>query len=189
MNRFFRVLADPKATTRWFLKSPVGSDGEQLDSRIFTSGKIFSENLKLQLPLRRKGEPVDFNFCDFDMVVTPRQLNSAIQKIAGNTIQRIPIEIESSKEPYEILNTLDVVSCVDEEKSEFTKWGPNDGRPDKVGEYRMITKLHIDSEKAKEHVIFRINEWKVALIINSELKKIFEENKITGVVFQDVSLC
>lgn len=187
MSQFYRVLADPKVTIRWYLKAPLTSNGQEVDSRVFTIGKMYDGEKKLKLPLRRKGKPIDFNFGDFDMIVTPKRLNDTLQALTGAAIQRIPVEIETSNESYEILNVLDTVECISVERSEFTKWGPEDGRPDKVGQFRMITKLFIEPEKANAHKIFRLLEWKIALIVSDSVKNLLEEQKVTGVVFQEVN--
>ncbi|MBK8814020.1 MAG: hypothetical protein IPN42_00155 [Methylococcaceae bacterium] len=186
MTQFYRVLVDPNATDRLYLKAPVNSNGREVDPRIFTSGTRYDGELPLKLPLRREGKPVDFNFCDFDLIVTPKHLNEALQELVGDSIQRISIEIEASNTLYEILNVLDTVECVNEEKSEFTKWALGDGRSDKVGQFRMITRLFIDQEKARSHNMFRINEWKIALIVDGQVKSLLEKINVTGIVFQPV---
>lgn len=187
MRNFFRVLADPKANERWFLKSPLDINGQQIDPRLFTSGTKYDGVQSLNLPLRREGIPVDFNFGDFDMVVTPKELNEAIEKLLGDLIQRISIKVANSQVPFEILNALDAVSCISEQKSEFLKWTSEYGVPDKVGKFRMITKLFIDPDKANGHKLFRIREWKAALIIDEEIKDLLERRNITGITFQSVS--
>lgn len=187
MPRFFRVIADPKANDRWFLKSPVKFNGQQIDPRIFTIGARFNGGEHLSLPLRREGNPVDFNFCDFDMVVTTKALNEAIEEIAVDLIQRVSIAVGDNSIEYEVLNVLDTVSCINEQLSEFIKWSPEDGAPDKVGHFRMITKLFIDPDKATGHKIFRIREWKAPLIVEEEIKNLLERRRVTGIAFQPVS--
>lgn len=187
MGLYYRLLADPKATTRWHLKSPMTTDGKVIDPRIFTLGCKYDGEIKLKLPLRREGEPIDFNFCDFDMIVTPKYLNDALESVVGHTFQRIPIDIESSNTSYEILNTLDTVSCINEEKSQYVKWLPQDGQLDKIGQYRMISKLVISPNQANYHKMFRINEWKIALVVEDCVKNLFEKLKVTGLIFQAVS--
>ena len=40
-----------------------------------------------------------------------------------------------------VLNSLRVLRCIDEERSEFVKWTKQDHRADLAGQYRQITKL------------------------------------------------
>ena len=58
---------------------------------------------QLQSPLRQTGDHVDFNFADFDMVVTPADVNVEIAKIVGSAIQRIPVTVEGTRRAFEIL--------------------------------------------------------------------------------------
>lgn len=187
MTQFYRVLVDPNESDRWYLKTPVDTRGREVDPRVFTACTKYDGELSLKLPLRRKGKSIDINFCDFDMIVTPKQVNDALQELVGDSIQRISIEVEASDKQYEILNVLDTVECISEEKSEFTKWAQDDGRPDKIGQFRMITKLFINPEKAKGHKVFRIKEWKIALIVDSCVKSLLEKHCATGVIFQQVN--
>ena len=49
------------------------------------------------------------------------------------------------------------------------KWTLDDHRPDKVGQYRMIVKLVIDSARTGDASIFRVSGWRVAVIVSSQL--------------------
>ncbi|MBD3640342.1 MAG: hypothetical protein HUJ18_05045 [Marinobacter sp.] len=187
MGKFYRVLADPKAVNRWHLKAPVTACGIEIDPRNFTSGTFYTGETSLDLQLRRLGQPVDFNFCDFDMLVVKREINSNLERNFGDAIQRIPVRIQNFQEEFEILNVLNVVDCIDEVKSEYLKWEPQDGRPEKIGAYRMMTKLVIDPEKAKGHSIFRLDGWKIAVIVSDEIKKYLENRSVSGIVFQQVT--
>lgn len=90
-GHYYELLADPEATTRWYLKSPVDSEGNEIDPRLFTQGLRVGRQPLLTVPVRRQGNPVDFNFCDFDMIVSPVSLNDAIEAVAKHAIQRIPV--------------------------------------------------------------------------------------------------
>lgn len=187
MTMFYRLLADPKAVKRWYLKAPLDASGNELDARVFTQGLRYLGALPLMIPLRRYGDLVDFNFGDFDMVVTPAKINAEIERQLGPQVQRISVEIESGNKDFEILNVLDVVRCIDKQSSEFTIWTENDGRPDKTGQFRMITQLRIDANAAEGHCLFRIAEWPITLIASEDIKKILESNVTTGVAFEPVN--
>jgi len=186
--KFYSLDADPSAISRWYLRAPIDSKGNEIDPRIFTRGElVFTKDDNLIINLRRKGVPVDFNFCDFDMIVTPANLNADLAKMIGNVVQRIPVKIESSDRDFEILNVADLVECVDESASTFTKWTHADGRPDKVGQYRMFTRLCIDGEAAAGHHLFRVREWPIALIASESVKLMFESRGVSGIRFDPVN--
>jgi len=53
-------------------------------------------------------------------------------------------------------------------------WKPEDGRPEKVGSYRVIDDLRIDPSKVQGAHLFRPWGWLVALIVSEELKVAME---------------
>jgi len=187
MTKFYRLLADPEATSRWHIKAPVDALKNEVDARLFTQSTKYQGSLSLVMPLRRRGDLVDFNFGDFDMVVTPEGLNVELEHMLSPQIQRIPVKIENGGRGFEILNVLDVVKCVDEQRSEFTKWTNSDGRSDKVGKFRMITRLRIDAKAASAHHLFRVAEWPIALIASEDIKSFLEARAVTGITFELVS--
>jgi hypothetical protein len=185
-ERYYELLADPEATSRWYLKSPLDSDDNEVDPRTFTQGVPVNILQSLRLPLRRAGDRVDFNFCDFDMIVTPSDLNSGLESLVGPAIQRIPIAIEDQNEMFEILNVCKRIECVDESRSLATKWTAENGRPEKIGQYRMIVSLKIDASAAKGHDIFRVSGWPIAVIVSERVKRFFESRKVSGLNYERV---
>ena len=119
-------------------------------------------------------------------VVTP-EICRSLASVAGEAVQCIPVIVDPSLERFEILNVLDLVECVDEERSEITKWTEDDGRPDKIGHYRMITKLVLNEKKISDHRIFRVAGWEVALIVDENIKLSLERKKVSGIRFDAVS--
>ncbi|NMG68096.1 hypothetical protein GPA19_24490 [Azoarcus indigens] len=184
-GKFFRLLADPTATSRWYLKAPLDPFGNEIDPRLFTQGVPFDRQQLMSLPIRRAGNEVAFNLCDFDMVVTSAQVNAALESITGPAIQRIPVTVEG-KSGFEILNVCDLLQCIDETRSLVTRWTDADGRPEKIGQLRMVAKLRIDPKAADGHHLFRVAGWPVALIASKEVKSIFEERKVSGVKYERV---
>jgi hypothetical protein len=87
---------------------------------------------------------------------------------------------------YEILNAVCSEACLDESGSEVMKWKPEDGRPDKIGEYRMVTNLTIHPNHTNSRHIFRIRGWEIALIVSEDLKKAIEYLPNLGIVFETV---
>jgi hypothetical protein len=61
-----------------------------------------------------------------------------------------------------------------------------DDRPDKLGQFRMITKLRIDPDKVDRENAFRVNGWKVALVVSDQLRRELLANETTGILFEEV---
>jgi hypothetical protein len=160
--------------------------GVELDPRDFTEGLRVGPQPALTFPLRRRGEVIDFNFGDFDVVVVPASLGEKLEAVVGSSLQRFPARVESSELPFEVLNVTDLVSCIDEPRSEILKWSSEDEYPEKAGEYRMITRLRIDPRAAEGHALFRLAGWPIALIASEQIKQLLESEKTTGLRFERV---
>lgn len=185
MGNFFRILADGNAISRWYLKAPLDVRGDEIDSRLFTQGKFYDGGLPVVIPLRRFGEVMDVTFADFDMLVVTTSVIDNILNYLNISIQRFPVCVDG-KEGFEIVNPLMLISCVDESGSEIIKWNEGDGRPEKVGQFRMITKLKINDDLGINSHLFRVAGWPIALIVSAKLKQLLEKFKVSGIVFAPV---
>jgi pyruvate dehydrogenase complex dehydrogenase (E1) component len=50
----------------------------------------------------------------------------------------------------------------------------------------MITKLRIDPDKVDRENAFRVNGWKVALVVSDQLRRELLANETTGILFEEV---
>lgn len=186
-SSYFELRADPQAFPRWYLGSPFDKTGSRIDPRLFTQGKIVGKMPPITVPLRRHGPPVEFNFCDFDMIVTSRRVASALAAFAADVMERFPVDVEGSTGDFEIVNVADTVDCIDEDRSEFLKWSTEDGRPDKVGAFRMFTRLRINAAAVGNRQLFRVARWPIALIASREVRILLERMNVTGITFEQIS--
>jgi hypothetical protein len=52
-------------------------------------------------------------------------------------VQFLPAQVDGHPEPYFILNPLRVIRCIDDARcEEVQRFTPEDGQPEKVGQYR-----------------------------------------------------
>jgi hypothetical protein len=79
-----------------------------------------------------------------------------------------------------------LIRCIDEQASKVQFWTPEDGVPEKVGQYWAVDDLHIDKAKVGNAKVFRPEGWEVALIVSGELKDAMEAMGATGTRFQEV---
>jgi len=186
--RYYDVKTDDtRHSDRWFLDEPRSEDGGEIDAREFTYGKSYDGPRPANVPIQYQGKPVAFNFAAFDMPVVSERIASAIEEIAPGQVQRFPVLIDSRIPGYEILNAVCTEACLDESRAEVLKWLLEDGRPEKIGEYRMVVNLKIDSARARGRHVLRIRGWEVALIVSSDVKRAIEAEENLGIVFDDVS--
>lgn len=144
----------------------------------------------LKSRIRNEGRPVSFSLGGLgDYFVKRSLIDRLLAALPVGVVQAIPVEIDGVDEPYEILNVLDVVDCVDEEKSEFSmcpRWTAEDGRPDKVEDYR-IDNLRIDPIRANGHELFRTKGWSVGLVCSERIRDLLISHGVTGIQFTLVS--
>ena len=99
-------------------------------------------------------------------------------------VQFLPIRVEGREEPYFILNALRVIRCINDARCEEVRyWKPEDNRPDKEGEYRMVAGLRVDPTQVGDSRIFRPWGWSIALIVSEDIQQAMEQEGVKGAKF------
>lgn len=184
MMKYFRLLDDMSVPGRWFLNAPVDSRGQEIDSRAFMAGGYVETVGGLTIPLHKAGTPLDFTLADLGMPVVRREVGELLERIAPNEVQIIPVTVEGQSVSYGIVNVIPVIRCLDEDQSEVLFWDESDGRPDKVGQYRMVTDMKVDPDRVGQTQIFRIDGWKIALIVSQRIRAAL--SGVSGAIFEEV---
>ena len=158
--RLFRLLDDVHVPGRWHLGDIPTDAGTT--SR-FLSGLSFQGQLRAELT--RDGVELDFCLTSFAVPVASTRVAACVAAIARHDVQRLPVQIEGHP-GFEVLNVVRVIACVDEKRSELTKWTDRDHRPDLAGKYRMVTRLRVDPAAVPNDAhVFRIEGWETAIIV------------------------
>jgi len=182
VRRYYVLIDDKQVANRWFLKGPITSDGATVDPRIFFEGRRYDADLRMTLPLRRKGNPLDFTLADFDMPVLRTDYAKRLAELAPSEVQYIPVDVAEVGSGYSILNVLETVRCLDEEHSGVTYWKAAEGQPQRDGEYRMVLTPRVDPSRVGSRHIFRIAGWEIAMIVSEEAKALLQG--ASGVSFE-----
>lgn len=188
MGDFYRVMDDVHHPDRWHLGVPRDTSGREVDPWQFTDGKSLRVESLLRVPVRYGGEPLDFTFAAFDVPVVSRRAQTVLMSVVANDVQLIPVivdDVGESGREYAILNIVRSIQCLDESRSEFVKWTTADRRPDRLGSYRMVTKLRVVSREISANV-FRIAGWEVALIVSNAVREAILTASLTGITFDAV---
>jgi hypothetical protein len=184
---YFRVLADDRRfPNRWFLDKPRSMTGDEIDAREFGYGRTYVGPQPINVPIQQVGSKVAFNLAAFDMPVVTDDIGRRIEAIAPGQVERFPVTVGSSILGYCIFNVVVANACVDEQRSEVTRWRPEDERPNEIGRYRMVSNLTIDPLRAKGCHIFRIKDFEIALIVSDSIKELVEPLSDLGIVFRAV---
>jgi hypothetical protein len=187
MGRFFDLVENLRARGRWQLGSAVDEQGVEIDSWQFIEGKFLNLGCVPTYSIVTPGNPPDFGW-DIDAVpVVSTRFVELFEKLTVQGVQFIPVRVEGHDEPRFILNTLRVIRCIDDTRcAEVQYFTPEDNQPERVGEYRAVHSLRIDSTKAGDSHIFRTWGWLVALIVSEDIKQAFEKEGLTGAKFIEV---
>ncbi|WP_155740236.1 imm11 family protein [Burkholderia territorii] len=185
IDQFFEIGLDSDDSTRWYLGQPENSGGKLLPGT-FWRGLRWDDPRPLATHIRQHGTPANFNHSGFAEYIVCAPIMDRLREILGpSIIQGIPISIDGCLDKYEVLNVLDVVDCVDEDHSYFSRWTIEDGRPERVGEYK-ISLLRIDPKRAKGHDLFRVKGWNIALVCSEKIKNFLQDFGVTGIRFKPV---
>jgi hypothetical protein len=187
MTLYFKLMDDRRSHSRWHLGTPVDEQGQEIDPWQFDEGRVLELGCMPRFPLDTPGDPLDFCWAAFTILVVSSRFVQLFERLNVRDVQFIPARVEGHSEPYFILNPLRVIRCIDDARSEEVRyWKPEDGQPEKVGEYRVVAGMRIDPTKVGDARIFRPWGWRVALVISEDLKLAMEQEGITGTRFVEV---
>ncbi|QRO02336.1 hypothetical protein JRI60_01690 [Archangium violaceum] len=185
MSRFFDLVDDRSARPRWHLGLIQDERGRELNPWQFEKGKWLELGCVPRFPLQIPGPPLDFTWAGLSIPVVHARFVQVFERLSLlQEVQFIPAQVEGHPGPYFILNALRIIPCIDDARCEEVRyWKPEDGRPDKVGEYRAVHGLKVDPARVGDAHIFRPWGWRVALIVSEELKEALEREALTGTRF------
>jgi hypothetical protein len=185
MMQYFRLNEDLAIPRRWHLDA-VLCDGRDV-SAAFLAGRMWEGRCsKLDVGLAKKGRQLDFALTNWAVPVARASLAERIREIAVRDLQAVQVAIVDSLD-WCVLNCTRLVDCFDRQASEHDIWLAEHGRPDKVGQIMLVTKLRIDPARVPSDAhMFRVEGWDVPLIVSSLLKTRMEEVGCLGALFQPV---
>jgi hypothetical protein len=184
---YFRLYHDDQRFgDQWFLRGPRAADGVEIEPWSFTEGLPYLGPRPVTLEVRQPGKSVGFSLGAFNMPIVSKTVGETVRRVAPNAAEYFSVVIDGASSEFEILNAVCLVDCLDESRSEFTRWEQSDNRPEKLGQYRMISTMRIDPERVSGHRLFRIAGWPLALVVSDSLKAALEDIPSLGVVFESV---
>jgi hypothetical protein len=144
---------------------------------------------RLRVPIDHPGSALDFSCADAGgFPVVTQKVASVFSEMAHGDVQLFPVTVDSRPEPYFLVNVARTIKCIDDETSEEVQyWKPEDGQPERVGEYRVVAGMRIDLSKVGDAKVFRPWGWRVALIVSEDVKEALERTGATGLDFRDVT--
>ncbi|AKF84451.1 hypothetical protein SAMN05443572_114108 [Myxococcus fulvus] len=187
LRRFFELHDDVALPERWHLADPLGQEGPRPgDVWRYTEGLPVQVGRGLRIPVEVPGRPLDFSLAGMSVPVVHVRLAPVFLERAPGQVQLLPVGIEGQPEQYCILVATRLVDCLDEAASRVRRWEPEDGLPEKVGQYSSVRDLRVDAARVGDAVLFRVKGWPGPLIVSEDLKRALEDVKATGLQFLPV---
>lgn len=184
MRHYYRLIDAMDTHERWHIGRVYGP-GETIPW--LTGGVRLDPERSLHTPIKYFGPVPDFSETSFGVPIAVDALARAIQSVAGADVQCLPVDIEQHA-GFMALNAVRVVRCVDEDRSDFTRWTTEDARPDLAGQYHHISPLVVDPRRIPEDAhFFRVEAWLVGLIVSDAVKAAMERAGCAGAKFIDVN--
>jgi hypothetical protein len=185
--KYYEIYDNVYVPGRWHLSMPVDGKGEWIDTWQFKEGNVLESKEPIHFPVKPAGIALEYSL-SMGIPVVHRRVVSLFERLEiEKEVQFIPAEVEGQPEPYFILNTLQVIKCIDDARCEdVLYWLPEDNRPDKEGGYRNVRGLKVDPAKIGNANIFRTWGWLVTLIVSERVKLAMEQEGITGTRFVEV---
>ncbi|RKG89612.1 hypothetical protein D7W82_06420 [Corallococcus sp. CA049B] len=187
-RRYFRLLDDITLPDRWELGIPLDAGGREVeDPWMFREGRPLPPQQELLVPLEHPGTPLDFSLAGFSTPVVSARVAAVFSALAAQDIQLVPVDVQGHEGPHAILVATRLIRCIDDEASEeVIRWAPQDGRPERVGEYRDVDGMRIDPAQVGDARVFRTWGWSIALIVSEDIKVALERIRATGIRFTEV---
>lgn len=185
MPGYYDLQDDMRILGRWHLRSPVDEHGQAVAPWLFRKGQQVEPRGMIRFPVNPDGVPLDFTLASSAIPVVHPRVVQVLERLGiQEEVQFLPARIDGREETYFILNPLRVVRSIDDSRCEEVRyWKPEDNRPDKEGEYRVVAGLRVDPTKVGGARIFRPWGWTIALIVSEEIKQAMEREGLTGAKF------
>ncbi|MEM1137774.1 MAG: DUF1629 domain-containing protein [Bacteroidota bacterium] len=180
--RYYRLTDDINFPDRWYLCDMHDESMKYVHLSTLHMAKLITAEIS------KEGVSMDFTTSDNNAIpIVTESLAKALSR--EKNVMFIPTIINGNHDEnnYYTMVATESIDCVDEEKSEFTKFEVDDPvRPDRAGDYSGFFKLIIDKNKIVDKDIFRIEKSETRLIVSERIKNLLESEGFTGLKFKEV---
>ena len=187
MSKHYELTDDMRIPSRWHLRTPIDEHGQKLNPWQFTEGRWLEPRGLIRFPVRPDGVTLDFTLDAFSNPVVHGRVVQLFEQLGIQEVQFLPVQVDGHAGPYFILNALRILRCIDDARcAEVKYFTPEDGQPEKIGEYKYVRGMRIDPAKTEGARVLRPWGWTLSLILSEDLKQALEAEGITGTRFVEV---
>ena len=186
---FFEMVDDMLIDGRWHFGDLLDADGREVERWTHGPGSR-TKSAAGTSQARSVGVvgrvPMELGFNTFKTLIASERAAELLRQFAPEGIALFPVAAVGK--PYQIVDIIDQVECLDEGLSHVERFVPNDTvRPDRAGEVSLVIDLHIHADRAAGRHLFRVADWDVAVIVSAALRAAIGAAGLTGVVFRNVT--
>lgn len=165
---YYDLFDDMSSSSRWYLDSVTGASGQWLGVAL-SSATRFEGPTPLKIDVYRPGPPLELTIADDELVVNER-VARILEGVASADIQLLPAVVSGHPEPYFVVNMLYEPDCIDEQRTgDARRYTAEDGRPDRIGQFKCATNMKIDPARTGGHDIFRPWGWAVVIVVSAKV--------------------
>lgn len=187
--KYYLLEDDMFDDTRWYLSKLLNTEPWRFTGSPMVPMDDPLRSFGFEVEIEVDGKTFDYTTTDYGSVpIASFKVLQAISGLDGFTAFPVKLSNHPQSTSYHILHFWDVIDCFDEERASFEIIPPGDPEgPDRVGDYRSITRFMIDPKRAECKHIFRVARATTYVVVSEEVKKRFEAKKVVGAVFECVS--
>ncbi len=167
-----------------------------LESALLMGGRVETDHLLGECD---KGVLLDYPFTIPSIHLVSDRLRKQFERLVSTSVQFLSTDIsglcssDNRERDYWIVHFLDTLECVDRAASEKAIYSRENlptwaKYPQKLGQFRNFEGLVLSREKVSEHAVFRVAEWPMAIVVNSDFVSGVSEEQLTGLSFEEVNV-
>jgi len=175
-------LTEQSSDRSWGVVVPPSQFENQETIWHFSDGKTLDIPRSIRLDID-KGEPTDFSLTGFSIAIVSNSFRQVLETSWSDEIQFIRTTCGQDAILW-ILNVLHSVDCIDYDESSV-QLCTSKGKAfrHRYGKPEMISRLVIDKSKVEGRHIFRIADWRPAIIVSEAVRNAVEQRRLKGVAF------
>ena len=155
--------------------------GKKYEDYVFGQGKRIEIANELVIEKSWGKKFADFHMSLGGAFYINEKFINCLNSVGETNYQLLPIKVLPEEKPYYILNTLNIIDCVDREKSKYELWKEEDNRPDRLGDFRGFDKMVLDRSQVPNGIhFFRVKGWRIVAVATKEFIEKLQENDVKG---------
>lgn len=178
--KYFRLTFDP-ATPKAQIVLERDSAGTPVALGATTACRPYQGPGPLEAQIRDAGDIPDVAFPLAQGPLLRADLAAAVQELASGDIQWLDVQIPGVRDEFLLANVLREIDCVDEQWA----WNGSSARFAGHGSGTART-LKVREDLVRAAHMFRVMNWRVALLVSDDLRFMLEARRATGIRFEEV---